>query len=1531
MRTRNNSRHHTGNRYLNRRSNRQGITLLFVVSMIVLFLLMGSAFMIVSNDYYKASRNRGKKHNFSVDRTALVHQAFYELIRGPELSNTASPLRAQDILSDMYGYGFKARVNGVPIDAMIPGTNLSAAGHFIELELKDPNDNTPNKVLNLLTEHRPTLPSASGFFNGRVISFVSGPAKGVSTRIIDYRVDGGGHKFIVQLPNRLERGTFGLGALENSTVIINGLAFGGTGAGAYDEGAGPATAALSALALEPNRIGESRAELFGGDGATAAGAAYLSYRESDSSFNDSGNLTGPNESYDGPDYQNMYLSGRDQAGNLIASFHRPSLDSMFRNDPNAFRHRFSAFDLNASGSFELEVDTDLDGQVDSFWMDIGLPIQTTPEGLRYKPLVAYRIVDQDGLVNLNVAGNLGDLINNTNNVRGQGYGPAELAVNVDGNPFLPDADYRNILQGNTALGLPGRYGVGVDNAPGTGDEAPGGEDRDAWSFEKLFGYPTSIDSGVGGFFASAGHDISGRLGVVRPTVSPFTELNLAQIPNGYNSALPELDFTNFRNSDTMLNSPYEANFAPNYLRGWEGDDDDELFTPLELERMIRINDVDSNLLPGRLVALAPGVATDTTRRASITTESYEVPMAPGFVLNNNGMRFSLNALLRARLNGGGNADLVNGNAAQDDLVREYLSRELLVGMKMDVNRVFGNGRDDDNNGVVDDPGETNESNIEQRGNPPMDLDNDYQAGNNEQLARYKFAKQLYILTLLTTEDSALSFFGSVEEYRTAVAQWCINVVDFRDPDSIHTPFEFDTNPWNGWSVDGDIATDDSTGQGAPADRSVVWGTERPELLLTESFGSHDRRTEDREDDNGDMANTANGDTDWDSHKIPQSSVYLELYNPWTHSDRNQILPAELGDGANSGVDLQKTSPAGDPVWRIGFKRAAADANFLRSVVFTNTPTPSFTDGGTEVFYNSIATDLPEVLPGRYAVVGSSGNVPEAGGEYRTTFGRLSTSIEGSPATLRVDEIRSISLVPDMNQIVRNRWDPTTSTMVETQYDGIAVVIDQPRSLSVSDPDGGYDGMNNTTYGANPGDGHVAGAVRDEPFDASGRQVDDDAAIWRNGTTDNFRVVELQRLANPLLDWDAVINPYITIDTTSLDLTSFNGLTADPNNNTINPERLPPAGVAAVSNGDTDLGSLERGEADSSNHIPFGAELVGAQNQSSQQEMGGQHNLGFVFEETFGLPNSSFGDGANFAWLTWNNRPYVSHLELTNVPFSSPENLTADFTTRVNGDPYTAAVGGNPLKSKFGHLLNFYGFDQTANPMLGNFYQLLDFLEVPSRYVGTEQWLNPQNVVGNNFLNPFDFVSHYRYPGKINLNTIPNESVYNVLMGDYATGSNGVLRYGDFRDSRWRDDSDPSTSDFFRPYRNSTEGNLVAEGVPVEENVDCGLLRRNASGAPLFEADSTDAYFQNAMRQRLGNLATTRSSVFAIWITVGYFEVDENGDLMDVASGGVEIGADTGGATRNRGFFIFDRSIPVAYEPGKNHNIERAILVQSIIE
>ena len=77
---------------------------------------------------------------------------------------------------------------------------------------------------------------------------------------------------------------------------------------------------------------------------------------------------------------------------------------------------------------------------------------------------------------------------------------------------------------------------------------------------------------------------------------------------------------------------------------------------------------------------------------------------------------------------------------------------------------------------------------------------------------------------------------------------------------------------------------------------------------------------------------------------------------------------------------------------------------------------------------------------------------------------------------------------------------------------------------------------------------------------------------------------------------------------------------------------------------------------------------------------------------------------------------------------------------------------------------------------------------------------------------------------------------------------------------------------------------------------------------------------------MANLLTTQSNVYAIWLTVGYFEVNpETGQL------GQEMGTDTGDIKRNRAFYIIDRSIPVAFEPGQNHNVDRCVVLRRIIE
>jgi hypothetical protein len=88
-------------------------------------------------------------------------------------------------------------------------------------------------------------------------------------------------------------------------------------------------------------------------------------------------------------------------------------------------------------------------------------------------------------------------------------------------------------------------------------------------------------------------------------------------------------------------------------------------------------------------------------------------------------------------------------------------------------------------------------------------------------------------------------------------------------------------------------------------------------------------------------------------------------------------------------------------------------------------------------------------------------------------------------------------------------------------------------------------------------------------------------------------------------------------------------------------------------------------------------------------------------------------------------------------------------------------------------------------------------------------------------------------------------------------------------------------------------------------------------------------------------------VFAIWLTVGFFEIEPNYDsvndpqftrpyFVDAAHPdgyryGIEMGSDLGRVKRHRAFFIVDRSIPVAFERGVNHNVDDAILLRRYLE
>jgi hypothetical protein len=114
----------------------------------------------------------------------------------------------------------------------------------------------------------------------------------------------------------------------------------------------------------------------------------------------------------------------------------------------------------------------------------------------------------------------------------------------------------------------------------------------------------------------------------------------------------------------------------------------------------------------------------------------------------------------------------------------------------------------------------------------------------------------------------------------------------------------------------------------------------------------------------------------------------------------------------------------------------------------------------------------------------------------------------------------------------------------------------------------------------------------------------------------------------------------------------------------------------------------------------------------------------------------------------------------------------------------------------------------------------------------------------------------------------------------------------------------------------------------------------------------NSWFRLETLVRANANSTVRSEVYAIWVTMGLFEVEtspthfwpdpDTGNPIRFA--GIpspaypdryrlvrEYGSDTGNTTRHRSFFIYDRSIPVGYEPGVDHNVRDGLLVERYIE
>ena len=1519
------------------------------------------------------------------------------------------------------GYGFKNTVDTATADS---------SEHFIKLTLKNDGkyiiDGTP---IESTTVHAGSPKPIPGLLSGLVLSVVNGQAAGMSGRIIDHIVEGSSssgytHSVIV-MPSRTVGGftIANAGMIDDQKVIINGRPFSGSGAGFYTQRTARDEAALSNSAVQPNQTGRTLEQLIAGNSSGYFATETMDGRRIPNSM-------GPNESYDTFDFQNMFLAGLKRNGNINrASFYRRELQSQSRWDFRAFNQvpvraitpvsgvetQYHEDDPNddARDTRNIVVDNNNDGKADGIWMDVGLPVQTRPDGTCVKPLVSYLVLDMGGRINVNAHGSIlrdGDhqmseidflgAADSSFYKRGQGYGPPEISMGE-----LLGLETGNIFKGGGSR--PGRYGP--DGFPGEAGV------RDQWSTYKLIGYPDAIfDQAIPGtvdwIFGSA-MDVHGRFAVGYPQIF---EISDNEVPIGLPVA--NVGFSDLANE--IADSPYEFSFVDGgVFRGAVDRGFDTPFTAPELEAVLRRHDPDSQLLSDRLLVLGQSaIGRPLSAANSITTHSFEVPTT---------FENLPEKLYQTLLDSGVEESKIAAH------LQTMLPPEVFRGLPMNVNRVFGDGIDNNDNGVIDEIGESDVLTHPTGEEVTFDHDNDSNSSSDDDtyLARINFARNLYVVTLLATERVDRNGDGQFDvadwydfnaddktdtqdliDFRRMVAQWAVNVVDFRDRDSIMTPFEVDLNPWNGWDVDSNIGTPETISENGQDMRRIVWGAERPELLISETMATHDRRTQNLEielvPDGEEATRTTdidNPDEDFDSHLVPKPTTFVELYNPWIMNDANQARSTELYDKNLSGVELQKTSPDGSsPVWRLlvtdtGEEDLDPDdptqnededtVTGLRRIYFAR-PTYNVDDGPEVFFPDDDVTDVGSVGPGQYAIVGTAGS--KVGDKYHNYFGRLST-----PTALEEQDLnqltRRITMDPKNKQLEILQWNKDNSEVESFRRSVVTLPIGMndggwERDLGISDPVSGYFGLQGTggasidlerivdgwkfteeiSDPSNPTD-----FAFDTPID---KKVDEDHYndfLADDGLKPGYRTIHLQRLANPMLPFNATTNPYRTIDSSSMDLFVYNG--AEPE---VDPLNVAPTVMR--------FGTYERRSDDSTffgqtgprHRLMFKNDRLGRQNAVENPEEDffngvDDHIFSWNFHETFGGLNAAYHDKEYykahpdeqkpFCWLTWNNRPFASQMELANVPFTSSYWMTrlfniGDTARNVYQPPRDEEfeTEARNYTAHFPHLLNFYADELESGSNAASLHQVFDYLEVPSRFVGTESYVNPltfandSHGVSYGLAAPFDKISNYRYPGKININTVLDPFVWNGLMGFYATDENHKVDYLAWDGSR-RGES--SVSQFGNPYRPARASNLVPPAATdVVNPADCGLFRAHPDDEeePLldynpfpsigFADDNRAAYFKYDMRQRMGNLVTSRSSVFGVWITVGYFEVNSGGSLKirtgptDPQQGmGYEGGAETGEAIRHRGFYLVDRSVPVAFEPGKNHNVDRAVLVKTIVD
>ncbi len=279
---------------------RRGVLLLVVLILLVMFVMMAVTYVLVATRQLSISKAMGLKDATGDPPSQVLDGVMMQLVR--DTPNKHSVLYSQSLLEHMYGpYGFTGTVNVVD-----PGGNATRTaadantdqiveftaaanpapvdGSYFSQNPSDTNTWANFKIKQLETD---------GYLDGCVITMTSGPAKGLSSRIVRYDATIATNPVFHVLAFKGANGS--IAPQLGDTFLINGRAFSGTGIGLGDLTLDAIDGNSRSFALLPNSV------FYTPSGDYAPSPSY----PNGFPF---GGLGGSNPDYDAPDYQHMFMS-----------------------------------------------------------------------------------------------------------------------------------------------------------------------------------------------------------------------------------------------------------------------------------------------------------------------------------------------------------------------------------------------------------------------------------------------------------------------------------------------------------------------------------------------------------------------------------------------------------------------------------------------------------------------------------------------------------------------------------------------------------------------------------------------------------------------------------------------------------------------------------------------------------------------------------------------------------------------------------------------------------------------------------------------------------------------------------------------------------------------------------------------------------------------------------------------------------------------------------------------------------------------